>query len=540
MRRLRSFAPLATLALLLPVGLLGCGDDESTAGAPTPPAPIAFGAYGSTSTPAGKGSFRFGVASAATQIEDQNPTTDWWVWSGAEPEGLGKGKDFVGDASMGFSKAVEDVALLEALHVDSYRFSMEWARIEPTRDVIDEAALTHYGEQLDALIAKGIQPMVTVHHFSNPIWVDDPRDKACAAGPGDANLCGWNHAEGGPLAVAEIAQHAKLLAERFGDRIDDWCTLNEPINYLLGAYGVGTFPPGKSTIADPLGKLLPTLRNYIAAHVAVYDAIKQYDTVDADGDGVAASVGFTHGAQEWVPSRDNQPSEDPEDIAAVDNLKWVYQYLFVESVLQGKFDTDLDQALDEDHPEWKGKLDWLGVQYYFRAGVTGKNGLLPVLALTPCYGTFDVGSCVPPLDPSYYVPSMAYEHDPNGLYLVLSDFAQRWPDLPLTVSESGVATTVEKRRGDVIVRALEAIAKAQGEGADVRGYYHWSLYDNFEWAEGYGPRFGLYRVDYASYARTGGEAVTLLGDIAQSRGLSSAQRATYGGSGPLSAETEGL
>lgn len=540
MRPLRTLARFFAVPLTLCLGPLGCGGDDETSGTTPPPDPIPFGDVGSTSAPSGQGSFRFGVASAATQIEDQNPTTDWWVWSGAKPDGLGKGTDFVGDASLGYTKALDDVALMTELGVDSYRFSMEWARIEPTRDAIDEAALTHYGELLDALVAKGVSPMVTVHHFSNPIWVDDPRDKACALGPTDANLCGWNDPVGGPLAVAEIAAHAKLLAERFGDRVDDWCTLNEPINYLLGAYGVGSFPPGKSTIADPLGKLLPTLRNYIAAHVAIYDAIKQYDTVDADGDGVAASVGFTHGAQEWVASRDNQVSDDPADLAARDAILWVYQYLFVDALREGKFDTDLDRALDEDHPDWKGKLDWLGVQYYFRTGVTAKNGLLPVLELTPCYGGFDVGACVPPLDPSYVVPSMSYEHDPNGLYVVLSDFAQRWPGLPMTVSESGIATTVEKRRGDVIVRALEAIAKAQKEGADVRGYYHWSLFDNFEWAEGYEPRFGLYRVDYDTYARTGGEAATLFGEITAARSLSSATRAKYGGSGPLTAETEGL
>ena len=523
----------------LPLSSLACGGDDSAPATTTPPAAITFDAVGSVSAPSGKGSFRFGVASAATQIEDQNPTTDWWVWSGEKPEGLGNGTDFVGDASKGYSLALEDIDLLAELGVDSYRFSMEWARIEPVRDQVDEAALQHYSDLMDALVAKGIRPMVTIHHFSNPIWIDDPRDPDCVNGPTDTNLCGWNDAVGAPLVIEEIRQHAQLLAERFGDRVDDWCTVNEPVNYMLGAYGLGSFPPGKSgLIPDPADTLSPTVRNYLPVHLAMSDALKTADTVDADGDGVAASVGFTHGAQEWVASRSNEVSDNPEDLAARDRLTWIYQYLFVEALQQGKFDIDADGTMDEEHPDWKGKLDWLGVQYYFRAGVTGLNGLVPVFAFTPCYGSFDTGSCVPPLDPTYYVPAMGYEHNPNGLYVVLSDFAQRWPNLPLTVTESGIATEVGARRAEVVVRALEAIEKARGEGADVRGYYHWSLFGNFEWAEGFGPRFGLYQVDYSSYTRTATEGATVLAEIAAAHLLTSEQRARYGGLGPMTPEPQ--
>src|SRR5262249_36881477 len=158
--------------------------------------------------------------------------------------------------------------------------------------------------------------------------------------------------------------------------------------------------------------------------------------------------------------------------------------MFVEALRQGGFDSDLDGKIDEPHPEWKGTLDWLGVQYYARAGVTGTPGLIPFpgVNVTPCFGGFGAGSaCVPPLDPTYVVPAMGYEHDPAGLYAVLHDFSQRWPDLPLTVTESGTATHVGARRAEVVVRALEQIGKARKEGADVRGYYHWSIYDNFEW-----------------------------------------------------------
>lgn len=533
-------APLAILGLVA-----GCGDGESTSGGTTTTTTtsttevtdIVYPAVGAVSGDAGKGSFRFGASSAATQIEDQNTHTDWYVWSQPAPEGLGKNKDFIGDAVKGYSMAIPDVDLLVEMGLDSYRFSMEWARIEPQKDQIDEEALQHYSDLIDALLAHGIRPMVTIHHFSNPVWIDDPADPKCESGPTDANLCGWDHPQGGPMVAEQLAEHAKLLAERFGDRVDDWGTLNEPVNYLLASYGVGTFPPGKKGIlADILGKFMPTVRNYMQAHALMYDAIKKADTTDADGDGIAASVGFTKEAAEWVAASGNAPSEDPVDVAARDGVLWVYQYMFVEAFRQGGFDTDLDGQLDEDHPDWKGKLDWLGVQYYSRAGVTGSPGLLPVVKATPCFGTFDAGACVPPLDPTYFVPAMNYEHHPEGLHGVLSDFGSRWPDLPLTVTESGIATEVGARRAEVVVRALEAIEDARKEGVDVRGYYHWSLTDNFEWALGFAPHFGLYSVDYSDYSRKATEGATALGQIAKARKLTVDLRNQYGGHGPLTPE----
>jgi beta-glucosidase len=336
--------------------------------------------------------------------------------------------------------------------------------------------------------------------------------------------------------VDAITQHAKLLAERFGDRVDDWCTLNEPVNYLLASYGAGVSPPGKIGITDIPGRFIIAVRNYMSAHAAMYDAIKAADTIDADGDGVAASVGFTKEAQEWIPARDGAISSNPEDIAAKDRLMWVYQYMFVEAFRQGGLDYDLDGTIDEPHDVWKGKLDWLGVQYYFRAGVTAQPPTIPTLNLTPCISPYDMGACIPPLDPTYRVPAMKYEHNPAGLYTVLNDFSKRWPDLPLTVTESGIATSAGVRRAEMLVRALEQIEKARTEGADVRGYYHWSLYDNFEWALGFVPRFGLYTVDYNTYARTPTEGATVFGQIAGGRKLTGELRNKHGGSGPMTAE----
>ena len=144
---------------------------------------------------AGKGSFIFGAATAAAQIEEDNADSDWWVWT-LEPEGKGMGT-FVGEAVQGYSRQVDDIQMIQDLSLDAYRFNVNWPRVEPERDVIREEALDHYSEFLDALLEKKIRPMITVHHFSNPIWVDDPMNPDCTDGPTDTHLCGWHHPEGG-------------------------------------------------------------------------------------------------------------------------------------------------------------------------------------------------------------------------------------------------------------------------------------------------------------------------------------------------------
>lgn len=514
----------------------GGAGGASGAGGETGDGEIRFATRGPLATDAGKGHFTFGVATAATQIEDQNVSTDWYAWTSPPPDGLGKGEAFVGDAVQGYTRALEDVALVGDMGLDAYRFSIEWARVEPVRGQVNEEALAHYDAIFEALAARGVRPVLTVHHFSSPVWVDDPRQPGCPGGPSDQNLCGWDNPTGGPLIVKALADHARRLAARYGKYVDDWATLNEPINYLLASYGLGSFPPGKALVTSDLEGFLRVLRTYIDAHAAIYDAIKEADTVDADGDGVAANVGLTLSVAAWSPSRNNAPSLDMADLAAASRLNYFYNHFFIEALRQGAFDPELDGAPDEPHPDWANSLDWLGVQYYFRAGVSAQLDLFPLLKLVACFEGIDFGSCLPPADPTHFVPAMKYEYYEPGLYEVLRDFSGRWPDLPLTVTEAGIATKVERRRAEHIVRSLEQIARARDEGVDVRGYFHWSLVDNFEWALGFNPRFGLYSVDLATYDRAPTEGSLLLTSIAHDRLLTAGHRTLYGGLGPMTPE----
>ncbi|HEY1553892.1 MAG TPA: family 1 glycosylhydrolase [Kofleriaceae bacterium] len=516
---------------LVLVILAACGGGGST-----PPA-IDFGTIGPLAGDAGKGGFRFGAATAATQIEDQNSNTDWYTWTGPAPAGMGH-DTFVGDAVDGFTMDLSDVQLVHDMGLDSYRFSIEWARVEPVKGMIDQSAIQHYRDELTLLASLGIRPVVTIHHFSNPVWVADPRDNACAAGPSDTNLCGLG-GPGGQQIIDAMAAHAGLLAAQLGDLVDEWGTENEPVNYLIAGYAVGIFPPGKVSLASLVQQFGPVVRDYIAAHAAMYDAIKQNDTVDADGDGVAAEVGLSLSVADWEPARHNQPSTDPDDLAARDRLVYLFHWMYIDSIVNGTFDSDFDGTPDEQHPEWLGKLDWLGLQYYFRAGVTASPALFPApVSLTPCTNGSDLGACLPAEHTSFCVPQMGYEFWPDGLRTVLEAFSARYPQLPLVVTEAGIATDVGTRRSEQIVRVLEAIDRARTEEhVDVRGFYEWSLTDNFEWANGFGPHFGLYSVDDTTYARTPTDGAMVLGEIAQTRELTGAQRATYGGSGAMTPDS---
>lgn len=514
-------------ALVIGVCLVAaCGDGMETG-------PIRFGSLAPLVGESGKGGWRFGVATASAQIEDGNIHTDWWTFT-APPEMGGLGNHtFVGDATRGYSKMLEDVELVAELGVDSYRFSIEWARIEPQRDVIDEAAIQHYRTELEALVARGIRPLVTVHHFSNPLWTADPRDENCSGGPTSTNLCGFGSA-GGAQIVAEMGQHAALLAQRFGDLVDEWGTVNEPVIWLAVAYGFGLFPPGRISISDVNALIVPAMRDYIAGHAAMYHAIKDNDVTDADGDGIAAAVGFSQSVADWQAARGNKPSTNPDDIAARDRIIYLLHYAYVDAAVNGTFDADLDGTPDEQHPEWAGTVDWLGLQYYFRAGVSGDAPLFA--GVKPCFAGIDLGACLPASDTSFCVPLMGYEAWHDGIATVIRGFAKRYPSLPFVITESGIASTSGARRAETIVRILEAVTRVRDEGIDLRGYYHWSLTDNFEWAEGFGPRFGLYTVDYGTYARSPTEGAEVFKAIIDAREVTAEQRSKYGGTGPMTRE----
>ncbi|MCB9558545.1 MAG: glycoside hydrolase family 1 protein [Deltaproteobacteria bacterium] len=524
MNNARRHTPIVFL-LSLCLGSAGCNSDPV----------ITFGPRGSLVTAAGKGGFRFGTASSATQIEDQNPNTDWYHWTQAKPAGLGH-DTFLGDAARGYTLALADVERAADLGLDALRFSVEWARLEPTPGQYDETAFAHYGALIDALLARGIRPMITLHHFTWPRWVSDPSKTDCAAqGPQDDNLCGLETEAGYLRLAAAMSKVVAEMARRWGDRVDEWYTLNEPVNYVLAAYGAGQFPPARMYIFD-FAKLMPIFRRYFDLHARLAKSLRDNDTLDADGDGRATAIGLGLSLHSWVPARKGRRSEHPDDIAARDLVNYIMREAPIRFLTEGGFDPDLDGVLDEPQPSWRNTLDWIGVQTYFRSGVTADRALIPELGLTFCFAEgsdFGLGACIPAEDPSYNVPAMGYAWGPGILEENLLALAARFPDIPLVVTENGIAAQESRRRSEVMVRSLEEIANAQRAGVDVRGYYHWTLVDNFEWNLGYTPRFGLYRVERSDFSRTPTHAVETYQKITRARGLPSTLRHDLGGAGPL-------
>ena len=507
---------------------------------------IHFPLPGSTSAPSGRGSFRFGAATAATQIEDQNTHTDWYIWTAPPPLGLGK-SEFVDDAVMGYSKAMDDIKLLQDLHLDTYRFGIEWARIEPELGHFDESALKHYDDFINGLLAARIIPLVTLHHNANPIWVDDPREPAdCPQGPRAENLCGFADPKGAEEVLKATGEYACMLGKRYGNRVDDWATINEPMNYLMSNYGGNGASPGRNVMArEGWDGLSRVLQNLIRFHIAIYDNLKRCDTIDADGDGIAASIGLPIAVVDYTPARNHHVSMRPDDIAAASRVRHFWHYTFVDAITRGLWNQRGGRA-GMIRPDWIGKLDWIGVQYYPQLGVSayieqepdlkGTMADIPGVHAQLCYGGLRQQACIDPKDPTHWVPDMQYAYDERGLFQVLVSYALRYPHLPISVTENGIATRVGQRRAEVTVRSLEQINRARRFGVDVRGYYHWSLLDNFEWGLGFGPKFGLYSVDRENFSRTPTEGATVYGAIANARTVTPAQRQRYGGTGPMTPE----
>lgn len=471
--------------------------------------------------------FRWGAAGAAHQIEGGNTNNNWYQFE-TLPAFAGFTTEPSGDAVRGWELYETDADLVAELNADVYRLSIEWSRVEPSRDTWDEAAWAHYADVLDALAARGVEPMITLHHFTEPIWAYDLTDVDCAAGPSDTNLCGWSN----PDMVAEFVEFAAEAAARFGDRVDAWTTFNEPMTYFIVGYVGGTFPPAKSalTVSDIQTQAFPVLKGMLDGHAGAYAAIKAADGVDLDGDGLAAEVGFTN-AMSWIEPLD---PADPEDVAAADRIQGLYGYSFPDAVVDGLLDADLDGVPEEAHPEWAGTVDRLGYQYYYRFFVKGAPGFPPLDAI-PCdpilLGALGLDPSVvgcPEPDPAD-VTQMGYEHYPPGLGLLGGALAARYPGLPLRVTENGIATTSGQRRAESIVRHVKAVHEAIDAGAPIDGYVHWSLTDNFEWAEGFRPLFGLYTVDRTSFARTPTTGAVVLADLAEHNGIRRSVLEAYDG-----------
>jgi len=472
----------AGLALVLPVA--GCGDDASTADPEPEPTEVTFPT-----------DFLWGTGTAGFQIESELDNTDWGIWA-TLPGKIADGDD-PNDGPDALAHIAEDVQLMQDAGLNSYRFSIEMARVYPTRTAFDDeqpdaAGLAAYDELVDALVAADIVPMVTLHHF---VWPDYVRDPTAPDEPQ-----GFER----PDTIDLFETWCTRMAAHFGDRVDLWVTINEPTVEVSVGYLASIFPPGVSDTE----RLAAVLREQVRAHGRCYDAIHAADDGDADGDGAAALVSIAKHDRVYEPF----DAELDSDLEAVERATYFWNRWFVNAIVYGDLDDDFDGEPEvTGDPDLVGRADYLGLNYYGVSRVGTLSLELPYVGPVPVQ--IALLNDRPKTD-------LRWDIYPRGFGQVLDGIARY--DLPIIVTENGLADSLDVNRSRFLTEHLFEIGKARLRGVDVRGYYHWSLTDNFEWAGGFCPRFGFYTVDYdaADKPRTSTAAVQVMADIAATGRLS--------------------
>ncbi len=386
--------------------------------------------------------FRWGTATAAHQVEGGNTNNDWWDWEHVagspcvEPSG---------DACDHWNHFGDDIALLAELGFDTYRFSIEWSRIEPAEGEFSTIALDHYRRMCAACLEHGVEPVVTFHHFTNPRWLS-------ARG-------GWAE----PTTAEVFARFCDRATQSLGDLIGRGCTINEPNIVAFIGYAMGMFPPGHTDTSesDRVGDV------FRRAHRLATDAIKA-----GPGD---FPVGLTLSMDDYRAV----PDDDEAAIAQRDEARRLMEDPYLEAV--------------------RGD-DFLGVQAYSRSRF-GPDGLMG------------------PEEGVEVIEHMGYEFWPEALEATIRRAWDVSQQVPLHVTENGIAHENDDRRIDYVRSALEGVLACLDDGIDVGGYTYWSLLDNFEWAFGYGPRFGLVAVDRSTMERRPKSSAHWLGAIAAANEL---------------------
>ncbi|MFI9111715.1 GH1 family beta-glucosidase [Streptomyces venezuelae] len=430
--------------------------------------------------------FLWGVSASAFQIEgsltaDGRGPSSWDAFTG-EP-GRVKDGSHAGVATDHYRRYREDVALMAGLGVGAYRFSVSWSRVLPDgHGRVNEKGLDFYDRLVDELCASGIAPAPTLFHWDTPLALEKNG--------------GWLDRD----TAERFAAYASVVAERLADRVPLWITINEPAEVTLLGYGLGEHAPGRRLVFDAL----PAAHHQLLAHGLGVQALR---AAGARQIGIAASH-----SPIWTAG------DTDEDRSAAELYDLLTNRLFADPVLTGAYPDEglaslLPGPVAEDLKTISTPLDWYGVNYY--------NPML-VGAPRPAADGSSFGGIEIPSDLPFAVRQIegpertdfGWPVVPDGLRELLAGLRERYGDRlpPLYITENGCSyddgPDPETGRVDDTRRIayhdghVRALHRAMAEGADVRGYFIWSILDNFEWAEGYRQRFGLVHVDYETLART--------------------------------------
>lgn len=425
--------------------------------------------------------FLWGVSTSAHQIEgaaDLREPSVWDVFTAAP--GRVKDGSTAAVACDHYHRYREDVALLADLGVDAYRFSVSWPRVN------SPGGLDFYDRLVDELCAAGVRPVVTLFHWDLPVTLD------------------WLERD----TAFRFAEYVSVVAGRLGDRVPTWITLNEPAEHTLLGHALGVHAPGRHLLFDAL----PVAHHQLLAHGLAVQALRAAGAGDI---GIANSHGPT-----WPASAGE------EDVAAAEFYDILLNRLFADPLLLGRYPDGID-ALMPGGPEGVASdlkvisepLDWYGINYYAPTRVGAPQGEdIEFGGLTlPAELPFSVREIE-----GHPVTDFGWPVVPEALTELLTGFRDRYGDRlpPVVITENGCSYegADDQERIAYLDGHIRALHRAVEAGTDVRGYFVWSLLDNFEWAEGYARRFGLVHVDYTTLQRTPKASYAWLRDLLRARG----------------------
>lgn len=402
--------------------------------------------------------FMWGSATASHQIEGHCTNNNWYQFESAV-DAWGKQRILNGQKAGiccdSWNLYKQDTQLMKELSLNSYRFSVEWSKIEPQQGVFDENALDHYEQVVDDLLANGIEPMITLHHFTNPIWFEDK---------------GAFLQDDSPQTFVKFAEK---VVQRLAPKVKMWCTINEPAIYAVLGYFVAEFPPA---LVDAK-KMGIVYKNLLLAHTLTYKMIKKIRP-DAQA-GMAVHVAICDPYNSW----------NIVDILISRILNKNLNELHLDYMVNGRFDFSMPGMASEKYSgAEKDCFDFVGLNYYrnqFRKFQPFDKDMFKEVAKSPEEDLTDMG----------------WEIYPEGLYRSLK-MIKRYTSKPIYITENGIADEKDIKRAKYIEDHLIVINKAIADGYDIRGYYYWSLLDNFEWAHGFQGKFGLYSVDLNTRKRS--------------------------------------
>lgn len=419
--------------------------------------------------------FLWGTASASHQCEGGNTNNQWYRW---EQQGHIFSGESCGAASDWWQRAESDFELAEQMENNALRLSLEWSRIEPEEGRWDSAALDRYRAMLSDLKRRHMLPVVTLHHFTEPLWF--------------AERGGFTH----EANIAFFVRYVTYVVSHLQDLCDFWITFNEPNVYAAMGYLIGNFPPGEHDFK----RTLLVMRNLLQAHVESFYAISKLQP--------ESRIGYCLHYRLFDPARPLWPP----DIATASVYEESFNWSVLKAAETGHFSFPLRFAL-EPLRRAPGTRDYHGVNYYTREMVrfdpTKPGELFARRFSRPGVISNDAGA------------GEAFgEIYPEGLYRVLKSIYRRTRgNKPLYITENGFSDTRDNRRPRAILEHLAMVHRAIQEGIPVRGYLHWTLVDNFEWAEGWSVRFGLIELDPRTQERVPRGSASLFGEICRANAI---------------------